>query len=112
MNEISNHMNPENKGNRIFSYLSFGCGILELALVISVLFQPYERDYVDFDYYETSSSFPPFIWFLILILIGVGTTIISFIKKEPSSFYKKIGAIINGTIILLFATIILLIAIT
>lgn len=113
MSKIRIHRNTENKESRFFSYLSFGCGLLEIVLFCATLFQKNEHTYSDFDSYEANSNIlPPFVWFLILLLIGLITAIISFIRKEPNSFYKKIGLIINGTITARFATIILLIAIS
>lgn len=113
ISRIQKHKDLDNEKNRIFSYLSFGCGVLEIILLCSTLFQSNEYNYTEVDYYETNSSILPLsVWFLILLLLGITTAIISLIKKEPRSFYKKIGLIINVTIIVLFATIILLIAIT
>ena len=84
----------ENKNNqKIFSLLSFISSLVTLG-IFTYLFFILPR------VIRVSGGFPippltVILVFYVSFFLGMITTIVSFIKKEPNSFYKWLGAVIN-----------------
>jgi hypothetical protein len=101
MSEILDTIEEE-MPNMVFSKLSFGMAIITSTLLsyfFSIL--PSEIKASELPFFH-----PALIWITSLSApIGFLFSIISFVKKEPSSIIKWIGGIINTLIFLLFAVV-------
>lgn len=84
----------ENKNNqRTFSILSFILSLVTLGIFIYLIF-------ILPRVLRVSGGFPippltVIIFLYVSFFLGMISTIVSFIKKEPNSFYKWLGAVIN-----------------
>lgn len=101
MNNILDEPERESIKNKTFSKLSFLSAVVTLLLIIYIFNQiP--------TYIKASESFPVLPKCLAILtnsfcVIGLAFAIISFVKKEPSSFYKWAGGIINLLMFLFIA---------
>lgn len=110
MKNIIDDVKPiSQKTKKIFSKLSFTIAMIEVLLIV-LLFQISWTWNLNKTIGWAENAINPIVLaslIKIFILLGILFSILSFVKKEPNSFYKWIGAILNGLIfIIIIASII------